>query len=584
MQFGQIRQSSALHPGKILLLLMIYALLWFGTLNYRHLIPSDEGRYAEIAREMLVTGDWVTPRYNGYKYFEKPPLQAWATAAAFQVFGIGDWQARLWAALTGFLTILFIGFTGARIFSARAGWLAAVVLASSPMWVISGHFNSLDMGLSSFLVAALCSLLLAQTVGNKSSCRNWMWACWIFMALATLSKGVIGAAIPAMVFVAYSISTWDWKIWTRLHLFSGTILFLVVTAPWFILVAQRNPEFLEFFFIHEHLQRFTQDAHSRTGPIYYFVPLLLFGILPWVLQIPGSIVQAWGERRRDFSSGWLLVCWFAVIFAFFSVSRSKLPGYIIPIFPALALLIGNRLDQLLAHTNSMELPWKLQTIGFAILGCVGFFFLSDIGKQARPDEIEAYAQYTYWVIAALIALMLFSTFAAWQSKRNGIQSIVSFACGFFLCAIIAGTGHETLGRAVSGIDLVNRVKSSIPEKVNFYSVRLLDHTVPFYLGRTMIMVESPDELGFGVNQEPELWMPTLDAFITRWKEDPSAYALMVPEQSVGRPKRKENQNKTQTRKRTKKVKEDDKVVLKNNDELEVRILEEEAKSLEEEKA
>lgn len=530
MQFGQIRQSSALHPGKILLLVIIYGLLWFGTLNYRHLIPSDEGRYAEIAREMLVTGDWVTPRYNGYKYFEKPPLQAWATATAFQVFGIGDWQARLWTALTGFFTILFIGFTGARIYNARAGWLAALALASSPMWIMSGHFNSLDMGLSSFLVAALCSLLLAQTAPHKNSCRNWMWACWVFMALATLSKGVIGAAIPAMVFIAYSLSTWDWKIWTRLRLFSGTILFLLITAPWFVLVAQRNPEFLEFFFIHEHLQRFTQDAHSRTGPIYYFVPLLLIGILPWVLQIPGAIAQAWTERRREFSPGWLLACWFIVIFAFFSMSHSKLPGYIIPIFPALALLIGNRLDHLLGHTNTMAMTWKLQAIGFALFGCVGFFFLDAVGKQARPDEIEAYAQYTYWVIAALIALITFSAYAAWQSKRNGIQSIVSFACGFFLCTIIAGTGHESLGRAVSGIDLVERVKGSIPEKINFYSVRLLDHTVPFYLGRTMIMVESPDELEFGVNQEPELWMPTLDAFIARWKEDLTAYALMVPEQ------------------------------------------------------
>ena len=530
MQFGQIRQSSALHPGKILLLVIIYGLLWFGTLNYRHLIPSDEGRYAEIAREMLVTGDWITPRYNGYKYFEKPPLQAWATAAAFQLFGIGDWQARLWTALTGFLTILLVGFTGARIYNARAGWLAAVVLASSPMWIISGHFNSLDMGLSSFLVAALCSLLIAQTSHNKNSSRNWIWACWTFMALATLSKGVIGAAIPAMVFVAYSISTWDWKIWTRLRLFSGSILFLAITAPWFVLVAQRNPEFLEFFFIHEHLQRFTQDAHSRTGPIYYFVPLLLMGILPWFLQIPGAIAQAWSERRREFSAGWLLVCWFVVIFAFFSASHSKLPGYIIPVFPALALIIGNRLDRLLGLTNTMALPWKLQTLGFALLGCVGFFFLDAIGKQARPDEIEAYAQYVYWVITALAALVISSAYAAWQSKRNGMQSIVSFACGFFLCAIIAGTGHETLGRAVSGIDLVERVKVSIPEKVNFYSVRLLDHTVPFYLGRTMIMVESPDELEFGVNQEPQLWMPSLDTFIARWQEDQTAYALMVPEQ------------------------------------------------------
>ena len=530
MRFGEAKQSSMIHPGKILLIALIYGLIWFGTLNYRHLIPSDEGRYAEMAREMLVTGDWITPRYNGYKYFEKPPLQICASAIAFQAFGFGEWQARLWSALTGFLTILIIGFTGSRIFNPRAGWLGALVLASSPMWIISGHFNSLDMALSAFLVSALCALLLAQTSDNKTVRRNWMWLCWSMMALATLSKGLIGAAIPAMVFIAYSISAWDWKIWSRLHIFSGTILFLAITAPWFFLVAQRNPEFLEFFFIHEHLQRFTKDAHSRTGPIYYFVPLLLVGILPWIFQIPRAFFQAWNERKQEFSSGWLLVCWTVVIFAFFSVSKSKLPGYIIPIFPALAMLIGARLDRALGNTNLLSAFWKLQTWGFAALGCIGFFFISEISVQARPDEVEAYAQYQYWVIAALIALIIFSALAAWQSKRNGLQSILSFAIGFFLCAIIAGTGHETLGRAVSGIDLANRVRTIIPANANIYSVRLLDHTMPFYLGRTMIMVESPDELEFGVNQEPNLWMPSLEAFMERWKEDLSAYALMVPEQ------------------------------------------------------
>ncbi|QWE10030.1 glycosyltransferase family 39 protein [Polynucleobacter sp. es-EL-1] len=532
MQFGQIRQSSALNPVKILILVLIYGLLWFGTLNYRHLIPSDEGRYAEISREMLVTGDWVTPRYNGYKYFEKPPLQIWATATAFNLFGIGDWQARLWTALTGFLTILFVGFTGARIYNARAGWIAALVLASSPMWVIGGHINSLDMGLSAFLVAALCSLLLAQTSRLQSGTRHWMWACWALMGLATLSKGVIGLAIPGMVFMVYSITAWDWKIWKRLYIISGTIVFLAITAPWFVLVAQRNPEFLEFFFIHEHLQRFTQTAHSRTGPIYFFIPLLILGFLPWVAQIPGAIGQAWQERNRQFSSGWLLTCWFAVILGFFSLSQSKLPGYIIPIFPALALIVGNRLDRNLGFSNSLKLPWQLQTAFFALFGIAGFFFLDQVSKQARPDEIEAYAQYTYWIIAALITLVIFSLLALMQSKRNGLASMTSFASGFFLCALIAGTGHETLGRAVSGIDLAEKVKATIPDKVNFYSVRILDHTVPFYLGKTMVMVEFPDELEFGVKQEPQLWLPTLDAFIERWSEDQTAYALMVPEQYV----------------------------------------------------
>lgn len=532
MQVNQIRQSKILNPVSILILVVVYALLWFGTLNYRHLIPSDEGRYAEIAREMLVTGDWVTPRYNGYKYFEKPPLQIWATATAFNIFGVGDWQARLWTALTGFLTIVFIGFTGARIYSSRAGWLAAVALASSPMWVIGGHINSLDMGLSAFLVAALCSLLLAQTSSNKTYSRNWMWACWAFMALATLSKGVIGVAIPGMVFAVYSITAWDWKIWKRLHIISGSILFLAITAPWFVLIAQRNPEFLEFFFIHEHLQRFTQTAHSRTGPIYFFLPLLLLGFLPWIAQVPGAIAQTWRERNREFSSGWLLTCWFVVILGFFSISQSKLPGYIIPLFPALALIVGSQLDRNLGSSNSLSLPWQLQTSFFVILGGIGFFFLGEVSKQSRPDEIESYAQYTYWIIAALIALISCSLLALMQSKRNGLSSITSFAGGLFLCALIAGTGHETLGRAVSGIDLVEQVKADIPQKTNFYSVRILDHTVPFYLGRTMTMVEFPDELEFGVKQEPELWLPTLDAFIERWKEDQTAYALMVPEQYV----------------------------------------------------
>ncbi|MDP3620867.1 MAG: glycosyltransferase family 39 protein [Polynucleobacter sp.] len=529
--FGPIHKSSRLlTPAGILLLGIFYAVLWFGTLDYRHLIPSDEGRYAEIAREMVVSGDWVSPRYHDYKYFYKPPLQLWATATAFDWFGVGEWQARLWTALTGFLTILFVGYTSARLDSPRAGWIAAVVLAASPMWVISGHVNSLDMALSAFLTAALCSLLLAQTGRDKKGGGGWMMLCWAFMALATLSKGLIGAALPTLVLIAYSVTAWDWRIWKRLYIVRGLLLFFAITAPWFILISIRNPEFVEFFFIHEHFERFTQDVHRRSGPIYFFLPLLAIGFLPFLFQLPGSLLLAWKSRQGNFAAAWMLACWFLIIFAFFSVSRSKLPGYIIPIFPALAMLVGRYLDRQLGQTNTLSIPWIVQTACFAILGFVGFFFLSFVGVQARPDEITAYAEYTQWIAVALIILISFSALAAWQARRNGVASIASLAIGFFLTSIVAGTGHETLGRAVSGVDLAERVRNQIPADAPIYSVRILDHTVPFYLGRTMIMVEFPDELAFGVKQEPERWAPTLNDFIERWKSQTNAYAFMVPEQ------------------------------------------------------
>lgn len=152
----------------LVLLLVAFAVVWFAPLGLRHLIPSDEGRYAEMAREMFVTGDWITPRYNGYKYFEKPPLQTWLNALTFAWFGIGEWQARLYTALASFAGVLLVGFTGARLFNPLSGFLAAIVLASSPYWNLMGHFNALDMGLALWMAVSLCALLLAQRPGSVS--------------------------------------------------------------------------------------------------------------------------------------------------------------------------------------------------------------------------------------------------------------------------------------------------------------------------------------------------------------------------------------------------------------------------------
>ena len=176
-------RSSA---GHTLLLILLLAAVWFGQIGYRALIKSDEGRYAEIAREMHVTGDWVTPRMNDLKYFYKPPLQYWATAAAYGVFGENEFAARLWPALTGFLTVLFAGFTARRVFGAVYALPTAAVLASMLWWNGMAHVNSLDAGVASFMCMALFALLLAQRDGIRPSAeRNWMLACWAAMARKT---------------------------------------------------------------------------------------------------------------------------------------------------------------------------------------------------------------------------------------------------------------------------------------------------------------------------------------------------------------------------------------------------------------
>ena len=140
--------------------LLIFAFAWFANLGQRDLFNTDEGRYAEISREMVAGGDWLTPRLDGLKYFEKPPLQYWATAAAFEAFGQSAWSARLWTALTGFLGVLFTAYTAARLFGAQAGRAAGLILGGSLMWVFMGHASSLDMGVSFFLSLAVGAFAL----------------------------------------------------------------------------------------------------------------------------------------------------------------------------------------------------------------------------------------------------------------------------------------------------------------------------------------------------------------------------------------------------------------------------------------
>jgi 4-amino-4-deoxy-L-arabinose transferase-like glycosyltransferase len=517
----------------IALLLVALALVWFIPLGWRHLVPSDEGRYAEMAREMFVTGDWITPRYNGYKYFEKPPLQTWMNALTFAWFGIGEWQARLYTALAGFAGVLVAGYTAARLINPAAGFAAAVVLASAPYWQLMGHFNTLDMGLSFWMEVTLCAMLLAQRVGvGMREARRWMWLCWGSMALAVLSKGLIGIMLPGAVLVLYTLIERDWALWKRLYLPSGLVVFFAIATPWFVLVQLRNPEFFNFFFIVQQFDRYLTPAQNRPGPVYYFVGVLIVGLLPWLSLGWQSVRYALAQPRQlnGFAPGKLLVIWSAFIFVFFSASHSKLVSYVLPIAPALALVIGMYLPHVSRTT------WRRHLLGygvFLVAAAIGAIFIARFGDARTPNAL--YREFRLWVFAAIgvaFVLTLAALAVLRRSERGILPSAVVFAAAWVMLCTIAGCGHEVFGRQSSGALLAPAIKAELarlPADTPFYAIGMLDHTLPFYVGHTTIMVESADELGFGVAQEPAKWIPTVSEWIARWQADPHALAVMRPD-------------------------------------------------------
>ena len=508
------------------LLAAAFLAVWLGTLGYRHLIPTDEGRYAEIAREMFTTGDWVTIRYNALKYFEKPPLQMWGTALAYTLFGIGDWQARLFTALSGIAGLVFTMLAAARWWGRRTAVITGLVLVSAPMWNVGAHFNSLDMGVAGCMTMALAALLLAQHPdATRSQQRNWMWVCWASMALAVLSKGLIGVVLPGFVLVVYTLVARDWVLWKRLHLVTGLIVFFAVGAPWFVLISARNPEFAWFFFVHEHFQRFTSTVHNRNAPLWYFVPLLLAGFLPWLAQLPGAVRLSFARSEtaaNGFRPTLMLGLWAILIFAFFSISDSKLPGYIFPIIPALAVLAALVLE------NTGERAWRWQLKAFLALAVVGLAasgYVATISSDMYPNAV--FSRFGLFLAVAFAAGAVF-TWLALRFADKRFESLVAFACAWFLTFTTALLGHEAFGRSMSGIDLVPAVKPWLKPGVPFYAVERLDHTMPFYLGTPTTMVQQPDELAFGIEQEPTKWIPTTEAFVARWKEGGQAVAMMGP--------------------------------------------------------
>ncbi len=516
-------------PRSLLLFLLIVLVVWFGNLEYRKLVRPDEGRYAEIPREMVVSGDWTTPRLNDLKYFEKPALQYWATAVSYTVFGEHNWSARLWPALTGLFGILAVWLTGARLFGKHAGFLGAAALSGSLLYVVLSHVLSLDMGVCFFLNLAVFAFVLSRRADiSTSSKRNWLWLAWVGLGLAVLSKGLIGLVLPGAALVLYSLVQRDFAFWLRMRWLSGLGLLLLVTVPWFVAVSLKNPEFFHFFFIHEHFERFLTKVHGRYQPAWYFIPVLLVGFMPWVtlfLAECWNTVRTPGRGRGEFRADRFLLIWAVVIFGFFSASHSKLISYIIPLFPAGAILVGRAIDR----TSGRKLRWHMLPVVLFGLIYVGAALWVPNLESIRNDNPDVPA-YQPWLIGAAVILTgsAIAGFILFQRERKTFATMV-VAIGGLVCAQLTLSGHETQRESMSAWDIVQKVKPYMDDSLPFYSVNTYDQTLQPYLKRTTTMVQYKDELDFGIQQEPEKFIPDVPSFVKRWEADKQAFALLPPD-------------------------------------------------------
>ncbi len=315
----------------VAVILLLSAIFLFFNLGAYSLKEPDEGRYAEIPREMVESGDWLVPHFDYVRYFEKPPLLYWATALSFRAFGVNEWAFRLPNALFALLCVLSLYLFARRPFGEVTAFLSAIILMSAFGFFAMGRVVTTDM-LFTFL---LCLSLLSFDSFYRTGRRRQLCLFYISLGLATLTKGPVAILLMGATIVPFLLAEGRLRFIKELRLFWGIPLFLAVAAPWFIAISLKEGEFFSFFFVDQHLMRFLTTRHKRTGPVYYFIPVVLGGLFPWSLFIPRAVVQAW--RRSEMR---LFFIWSLVVFVFFSLSRSKLPPYVLPLFPSVSLIIA----------------------------------------------------------------------------------------------------------------------------------------------------------------------------------------------------------------------------------------------------
>jgi 4-amino-4-deoxy-L-arabinose transferase-like glycosyltransferase len=489
---------------EVLLLVAFCAFLFFYGLGSFGLLGADEPRYAQVAREMLERGDWITPTLQGKPWLEKPALYYWQAMASYRVGrtlrsgkgqnedGVTDQTARLPAAIDASLMIAAIYFFLLR-FRPGSAEHGALITAGSAATIGFARAAATDMPLAATFTIAL----LGWYAWHESGQRIYLIAFYISLAFGTLAKGPVAPVLAAVIILLFAAAKPDWHSAARTLWIPGILLFFAVALPWYVAVQLRNPEFFRFFMLEHNLARFSQDAYHHRQPFWFYIPVLLLSLMPWTLWLILAMVERvrliWSEGKNAFATAedsWqlFLLIWLLAPVVFFSASQSKLPGYILPAIPAGALLISEYLAG--RRTEETRISFPLAAAHGALCGLLvfGAFMAASIQLNHRlvPDKA------TY--IAAAIAFV-FALGTAALLSRNGLRWLRSVT----MIAIVLGVG-AILRLAAPAIDAAQSARP-VAESIQAFSRELVpvaiyhvnrvqEYGLQFYLNRPVQDYES----------------------------------------------------------------------------------------------
>lgn len=509
-------------PLGSVLLGILWLLAWGVGLQYRSLGEPDEGRYAEIAREMLVSHDWVTPRLDGFLFFDKPPLHYWASATAYLAFGVHPWTARLWCALTGLLAMLAVGWAGKRLFGREVGGYAMAILGSSMVFAMAAHIDTLDIAVAAFLGIGMAFFMVAQFDPSAVHQRVWLNVLmWASLALAILSKGLIGVVLPGMALVVFALWQRNSRMIWRTSPWIGLLVIAVIAAPWFVMICRVHPEFFDYFFIREHFTRFLTNDDGRSKPLWFFIPVVVLGLFPWTLMLPWrrsdwKVLDLSDPARR------FLLVWVGVTFLFFSVSHSKLTFYVLPLFPAAALLLAWLVARMAAKTMVQRLWWLAALAACAAAGTV-IGMLTFHGSHGEAIRVALRGGAVGLALVALAAMV-----GAWATQRGrrplAIHLLAISALLAWQLVLVSSQPYVDLKSAAP---VAKVVKAAMGPDTEIFVVRAYQGGLPFYIGRLVTVVdEHRDDLDPWLDSRPQGYIADLPTFETRWKASHDALAVV----------------------------------------------------------